>query len=95
MEFIRLILPTPVTMAEIPLQERSGAPIEILFHEQDGVKIYMDVYIPSAATQETPAPILLWWHGEFFVPCRQFDSLSFLVQIGGGLLQVRVIIYLL
>ncbi|KAL0568657.1 hypothetical protein V5O48_013320 [Marasmius crinis-equi] len=38
-------------------------PIEIVFKQVDGIDIYLDVYLPSAATKENPAPIVLFWHG--------------------------------
>jgi len=38
-------------------------PIESVFKQADGIDIYMDIYLPDAATKENPAPILLWWHG--------------------------------
>ncbi|EKM75485.1 hypothetical protein AGABI1DRAFT_116328 [Agaricus bisporus var. burnettii JB137-S8] len=39
-------------------------PIEIEFKHVEGVSIMMDVYIPDKAIKESPAPILLWWHGQ-------------------------------
>ena len=41
-------------------------PIELVFKEADGVSIAMDVYIPERATKESPAPVLLWWHGQWY-----------------------------
>ena len=39
-------------------------PLELVFKEIDGLEISMDVYLPSKATKENPAPVVLWWHGE-------------------------------
>lgn len=39
-------------------------PLEIVFKEADGLEISMDVYIPEGATVDSPAPVVLWWHGE-------------------------------
>ncbi|KAJ3737232.1 Alpha/Beta hydrolase protein [Lentinula guzmanii] len=41
----------------------SSKPIEILFKHVDGIDIYMDVYLSPSSSQQSPAPILLWWHG--------------------------------
>ncbi|KAJ8076311.1 hypothetical protein PM082_000732 [Marasmius tenuissimus] len=41
----------------------SLVPKEIIFKQADGIDIYMDIYLPSSATKENPAPIVLFWHG--------------------------------
>ncbi|KAF8992443.1 Alpha/Beta hydrolase protein [Cyathus striatus] len=38
-------------------------PIELVFKKVDGLDITMDIYIPGSASAESPAPVLLWWHG--------------------------------
>lgn len=42
----------------------SAKPQEIVFKRVDGLDITMDVYVPESATPESPAPVVLWWHGE-------------------------------
>ncbi|KAF9264140.1 alpha/beta-hydrolase, partial [Marasmius fiardii PR-910] len=37
--------------------------MKILFKKAEEIDIYMDVYLPSAATKEKPAPIVIFWHG--------------------------------
>lgn len=46
-----------------PLHRIFKDPIELIFRRIDGLAIAMDVYIPTSATKENPAPIFLWWHG--------------------------------
>ncbi|KAK0236788.1 Alpha/Beta hydrolase protein [Armillaria nabsnona] len=41
----------------------SAKPQEIVFKRVDGLDITMDVYVPESATLESPAPVVLWWHG--------------------------------
>ncbi|KAF8998695.1 Alpha/Beta hydrolase protein [Cyathus striatus] len=41
----------------------SLSPIELVYKEIDGLKIKMDVYIPSAATPQNRVPAVIWWHG--------------------------------
>ncbi|KAJ7576784.1 Alpha/Beta hydrolase protein [Mycena floridula] len=41
----------------------SPKPLELVFAKKDGLDIYMDVYIPDSATEASPAPAVLWWHG--------------------------------
>ncbi|KAF8918323.1 Alpha/Beta hydrolase protein [Mucidula mucida] len=41
----------------------SPTPLELVFKHVDGLDIGMDVYIPESVTAESPAPIVLWWHG--------------------------------
>ncbi|KAK0436996.1 Alpha/Beta hydrolase protein [Armillaria borealis] len=41
----------------------SVKPQEIVFKRVDGLDIVMDVYVPESATPESPAPVVLWWHG--------------------------------
>ncbi len=45
----------------------SPTPLELVFKHVDGLDIAMDVYIPDSATAESPAPIVLWWHGTLTV----------------------------
>ncbi|KAF8998727.1 Alpha/Beta hydrolase protein [Cyathus striatus] len=37
--------------------------IEIIYKEIDGLKINMDVYIPSSASAQNRVPVVIWWHG--------------------------------
>ncbi|KAF5390933.1 hypothetical protein D9757_003925 [Collybiopsis confluens] len=46
-----------------PPMASSSKPLTILFKHASGIDIYMDVYLSPSATQEKPAPCLLWWHG--------------------------------
>ncbi|KAK0463106.1 Alpha/Beta hydrolase protein [Desarmillaria tabescens] len=41
----------------------SVKPLEIVFKHVGGLNIAMDVYVPESATPESPAPVVLWWHG--------------------------------
>lgn len=58
-------------------------PIELVYRVVDGVSIAMDVYIPENATKATPAPVLLWWHGE---ECQRlsFQELTLLCRRWGA-----------
>lgn len=37
--------------------------LECTFKQADGLDIKADVLLPPGATKESPAPVLLWWHG--------------------------------
>ncbi len=50
-------------METYPLHRISKDPIVLVFKRVDGLDIAMDVYIPTTATKENPAPVFLWWHG--------------------------------
>ena len=36
-----------------------------IYKEINGIEIKLDVYLPSSATLENQAPILVWFHGKF------------------------------
>lgn len=38
-------------------------PLELVFAQVDGLDIALDVFVPDSATEQHPAPVLLWWHG--------------------------------
>jgi acetyl esterase/lipase len=40
-----------------------STPIELEFAKQDGLSLFLDVYLPSNATSDKPAPVLLYFHG--------------------------------
>lgn len=37
--------------------------LECTFKQAEGLDIKADVLLPPGATKESPAPVLLWWHG--------------------------------
>jgi acetyl esterase/lipase len=41
----------------------TGEPIEVVFKTVDKLSISLDIYLPKDATADTPAPVLIWWHG--------------------------------
>jgi hypothetical protein len=51
----------------------NSVPVEIQYKAIGGVTIYMDIYIPAAATAEKPAPCLVWWHGKILADFYQVD----------------------
>lgn len=48
----------------------SPIPLEIVFAQEDGLEILMDVYLPETATEASPAPAVLWWHGGGLLQAR-------------------------
>ncbi|KAF7321661.1 Polyketide synthase [Mycena kentingensis (nom. inval.)] len=38
-------------------------PIQLQFASVDGLDLYLDVYLPPAASESAKVPVCLWWHG--------------------------------
>jgi acetyl esterase/lipase len=48
---------------------------EFVFKRVDGLDIALDVYLPSVATKEDPAGVMVWFHGGgLFQGNRQGES---------------------